>query len=322
MDEDFLGSEPGIDEAVEAFMKATPKDYKGDGAEVEDPNKEVEEVEDEEEVEEAAEEAADEASEEEGEGEEKPASRDASDDDDITVSVDGKDLKVKVKDLKRLYGQEAALTQKSQAVAQAAKALETQGLHVAKILDARIKAAEARYAKYADVDLFKAQRELEPEEFDALRNAQKAATEELTALRTEADAFIAESLKTRQEVIRSRAKLALPKIKEAIPNWDDKLYSDLRMYAIGQGFDKDDINELVDPAAIVMIHKAMQLDAAKAKTENVTKKTVKVPKKVLKKGDKSSDTTTLKINQARRQAASTGDIDDIADLYLAAQKNK
>ena len=324
MDEDFLGSEPGIEDALDAYLKSKPKmlDKDGNPLEVEEeeaPEKEVEETSEEEGEEEGSEESEEEG-EEEG-SEEKPKSKSADDEDEVSVSVDGKELKVKVKDLKRLYGQEASLTQKSQAVSNAHKAIETQGLQVAKILDARIKAAESKYAKYADVDLFKAQRELEPEEFDALRSAQKASKEELDALRAEADTFIAESLKTRQELIRAKAKLALPKIKEAIPEWNDKLYEELRLYAVGQGFDKDDINELVDPSAIVMIRKAMLFDAAKAKTENVTKKVIKAPKAVLKKGDKPSDTASVKLKQARRQAATTGDIDDIAALYLASKKN-
>jgi hypothetical protein len=47
--------------------------------------------------------------------EEKPR-RAAEDDDEVVVSVDGQEHRIAVKDLKRLFGQEASLTQKSQQV--------------------------------------------------------------------------------------------------------------------------------------------------------------------------------------------------------------
>jgi cellobiose-specific phosphotransferase system component IIA len=279
---------------------------------------------DEEDVEEGSEEESEESEDgdaDEEEGDEPPASTKADDESEVTVQVDGKDLTVKVKDLKRLYGQEASLTQKSQAVAAASRALETQSLYLAKIIDTRLKSAEAKVAKYKDVDLFKASRELEPEEFDALRAAKADAESEFKLLTEEAQEFMVRATQARTELVKEQAKVSLVEIKKAIPEWNDKLYSDIRLYAIGQGLDRDTVNEVIDPGAIIMMHKAMLFDAAKAKSDNVIKKVHKAPKGVVKKSDNTNDYKASKANQIFKKAQATGDIDDIVDAVLAARNN-
>jgi hypothetical protein len=213
------------------------------------------------------------------------------------------------------------LTQKSQAVAAASRALETQSLYLAKIIDTRLKSAEAKVSKYKDVDLFKASRELEPEEFDALRAAKADAESEFKLLTEEAQEFMVRATQARTELVKEQAKVSLVEIKKAIPEWDDKLYADIRTYAIGQGLDRDTVNEVIDPGAIIMMHKAMLFDAAKAKSDKVIKKVHKAPKGVVKKSDNTNDYKASKANQIFKKAQATGDIDDIVDAVLAARNN-
>lgn len=246
----------------------------------------------------------------------------ADDEADVTVTVDGKDLTVKVKDLKRLYGQEASLTQKSQSVATASRAVETQALFIQKLLETRTAAAQAKVAKYSDVDLFKANRELSPEEFDAIRSAQKDAQDELSVLTAENETFMRNAQAHRREILRDRARNSLTEISKSIPDWNDELYTKIRVYAVSQGLDRDDVNEIVDPGAIIMMHKAMKFDAASKKIETVTKKVVKAPTKVVKKSEDRGDYSASKTKQVNRQAANSGDIDDIVDAYLANAKSK
>jgi cellobiose-specific phosphotransferase system component IIA len=306
-----------IDELVDKYFE----DTKSEREAVEKP---TDSDPDEEDVEEGSEEDSEESEDGDADGEEgdePPASTKADDESEVTVQVDGKDLTVKVKDLKRLYGQEASLTQKSQAVAAASRTLETQSLYLAKIIDTRLKSAEAKVAKYKDVDLFKASRELEPEEFDALRAAKADAESEFKLLTEEAQEFMVRATQARTELVKEQAKVSLVEIKKAIPEWNDKLYSDIRLYAIGQGLDRDTVNEVIDPGAIIMMHKAMLFDAAKAKSDKVIKKVHKAPKGVVKKSDNTNDYKASKANQIFKKAQATGDIDDIVDAVLAARNN-
>lgn len=325
MDEELFGQETDIEDAINAFMKSTPDE--------ETPSDEDEDVGEPQDTEEEPEEEEEESTEEEEGSEEDPEDEDSDEDGDkpkakakvadedaeVAITVDGKEHRVSVKELKRLYGQEAALTQKSQAIAEQRRAIETQGLYLAKILNDRYEAAKQKVAKYKDVDLFRASRELEPEEFDALRAAKEGAESELKALEIEGQEFLKRATETRQQLLRNQAKESLKVITKAIPEWSDEVYGKVRTYAVSQGMDADLVNEVVDPGAIIMMHKAMKYDEAQAKKATVTKKVTKAPAKVLKKSE-PKDRETSKLKTIRREAQVTGDIDDVTELFLAASK--
>lgn len=321
MDEEFTNYSE--DDAADAFLRAQP-DYVDPDEEERKKKPPVEDTDGDEDEAEVEETEADEGSDEEAEGdEEEVASVDADDEANVKVLVDGKELAVKVKDLKRLYGQEASLTQRSQSLAQAAKTVENSSMFIAKILDQRLQVSRAKVAKYADVDLFKANRELSPEDFDAIREAKKDADAELLALESDAATFVQNAHTHRRELLRDRAKTALVEISKSIPDWNDELYGKIRTYAISQGFDRDAVNDIVDPGAIIMMHKAMRFDAAKAKTsENVTKKVIKTSKTIAKKSESGGDYNASKLKSVNRTARVSGDIDDIVDAYLANSKSK
>lgn len=323
MDEELEVSHD-LDDVIEQFMKSG-KELNVDDT---DPDNVVEVNEsDEDDVEEddvVTEDDDGEATEEEDDGddaEEAEPKVQADDEAEVTVTVDGKEHKIAVKDLKRLYGQEASLTQKSQSVSAQNRAVETQGLYLAKILQSRYESAQANVAKYAQVDLFKANRDLEPDEFDALRGAKEAAEAEFAVIETEARDFMKNAQDSRAAFVKEKAKLALKEIVKAIPEWNDTLYGEIRTYAIGQGMDRDTVNEVVDAGAITMMHKAMQYDLAKTKSETVVKKVVKAPKKVLKKSASATDAQSSKLKQAHRQAVESGDIDDVAAAFLARSQS-
>lgn len=318
MDDELLNSETSIEDAIDAFMKSRPDEETL--SEDDEAETEVEETEEETE-EESTEEAEGDEDPEAGsdDDDEAPAAKVAEDDAEVVVNVEGQEHRVSVKDLKRLFGQEASLTQKSQAIAAQRRLLEAQGLYLSKVLQDRYEAAKGKAEKYKDVDLFRASRELDPEEFDALRAAVENAKSELTAIEREGQEFVQRAQETRSRMLREQAKESLKEITAKIPDWSDDLYGRICTYAISQGMDADVIKEVIDPGAIIMMHKAMKFDESQAKKETITKKVVKAPKKVLKKSD-SPDRTTSKLKTLRKEAVNSGDIDSIAELFLAASK--
>ena len=260
-----------------------------------------------------------EESEDEQEEEKEPPKKAKSlgDDDVVTVKVDDKELKVPVKDLKRLYGQEAALTKKSQQVAEKRKEVEQDAMKTAAILDKMYNKAAERWKPYSEVDMLVASKQLDTEQFQALRQEANAAWEDFKFVSEEATNFIKQSQEANQAKLKEAAQESVKVLKEKIPNWNSNLYDSIREYAVSKGMPQDMVNNLVDPAAIELIHKARTYDESK---KIATKKKVSQPKKVMKTtamNDPKSTGNTQSKAKAEQRFRATGDLDDAADLFLS-----
>jgi hypothetical protein len=287
-----------------------------ESTEQEDTEGEEEEAVDSEEVEEDPEEDSEET-EDEDEEEESTSKKKVLDDDSLVeVKVDDEVLKVSVKDLKRLYGQEASLTKKSQQVAATRKSMEQEALKTAAVLDKMYKKAEERWKPYSEVDMLLASKQLDSDQFAALRSEAQAAWEDFKFVSEEADSFIKESQAQQQNKLKEAAVDAIKVLKENIPNWNTNLYDSIREYAVNHGMPSDMVNSLVDPVAIQIIHKARLYDEAK---KIVTKKKDLKPKKILKT-TKASDPKAMTPNKTAENAQrlkASGDLDDAAELFLS-----
>jgi hypothetical protein len=273
-----------------------------------DPDEETEEETDDDETEDESEEGA--------EDEEKSEAKKTLDDDaEVEVKVNDEVKKVSVKELKRLWGQEAALTRKSQEVAAKRKEIEQQEAKYAASLDKLYQKAASRWEPYSKIDMLVASKQLDTDQFAALRQEAQAAYEEFRFISEEAETFVKQTESARQEQLKVAAQEAVKVLKEAIPNWNSNLYDNIREYAIANGMNPDVINNLVDPVAIQLIHKARLFDESK---KVATKKKVNAPKKVVK----STNTSSVKDFKPNDQAAlvaraRAGDSDDVANLFLS-----
>lgn len=287
-----------------------------ESVEQEDTEGEEEEAVESEEVDEDPEEDSEEAEDEDEEDSEEVEGKTLDDDALVEVKVDDEVLKVSVKDLKRLYGQEASLTKKSQQVAAKRKEVEQEALKTAAVLDKMYKKAEERWKPYSEVDMLLASKQLDAEQFQALRAEAQAAWEDFKFVSEEADAFLKEAQAKQQQQLKEAATEAVKVLKENIPNWSTNLYDSIREYAVNQGMPAEMVNTLVDPVAIQIIHKARLYDEGK---KIATKKKVAKPKKILKTtkaSDPKSMTSDKTADNAKRLKA-TGDLDDAAELFLS-----
>ena len=261
-----------------------------DAVEIEDPE---EELSDTEETEEESDEGA--------EDEEEPTAKKALDDDtEVEIKVDDEVLKVSVKDLKRLYGQEAALTRKSQQVAAKRKEVEATEQKLGASLQKLYERAATRWEPYSKIDMLVASKQLDADQFAALRAEANAAFEEFRFISEEAQAFVEQTNAQRQEQMKQAAQEAVKVLKETIPGWSQPLYDNIREYAISSGMDAEVVNNLVDPIAIQLIHKARLYDESK---KVVTKKKVLTPKKVVKttvSPEASKDRKSTRLNSSHR----------------------
>jgi hypothetical protein len=249
----------------------------------------------------------------------KPTPKALGDDDEVEITIDKEKRKVPVKELKRLYGQEAALTKKSQQVATQRKEVEAQGVKHAAVLDQLFQRAQAKWEPYSKVDMLLASKELDTEDFAALRAEAQAAYDEFQFVSQEADQFMANAQARHKEGIKQKAQDAVKVLKELIPNWSNELYDKLRTYAVDNGFDPEITAQITDPSAIQMLYKARLYDEGK---KIKLKPKAKVPTKVIK----SSTTTALDVTPQKSKAAmlklqQSGSVDDAVEAMMARWGN-
>lgn len=245
----------------------------------------------------------------------------------IEVAVDGETKQASLKDLKRLYGQEASLTRKSQEVASKRKeaddALKRTDLSYQKLLER----AEARNKPYADVDMLVASKSMSTEDFSSLRREAKEAETDLRFLKEEANAFYQETqtqFKTQQA---EAAKECIKTLQDTVEGWGNDLYNDIRTYAVSVGLPKEQVDQYVDPNVIILLNKARMfdksMDTVKTKKAKVMKvktskgkvlRSVKAPKSSLDANTRKRELTAKRV---RENSSAAGDLDDIADALLA-----
>ena len=275
-------------------------------------------LEDEELEEEDEEDSETDLEEEDEEPEEEEATLEVSDDTEIDVSIDGEVKTASIKDLKRLYGQEASLTRKSQEVAKqrkdASEAIEKSNV----VLQSMFQRAQERAKPYDDVDMLVASKTMSDVDFAALRKEAKAAQDEVKFLTEEADNFYRGLQQQQSNQLQEAARECIKVLQEDVPEWSNNLYNDIRSYAVSQGLQQEQVDQYVDPAVIKILNKARLFDESK-KVATVKKQ---APKKRVMKSNKAPLTASAKRSMKtkeleQRVAAGSTDSDDLAALILS-----
>jgi hypothetical protein len=237
----------------------------------------------------------------------------------VEITVDGETKSVTVKELKRLFGQEASLTRKSQEVATAKKTAELDGERYMIASQRLLTKAEARFAPFEKIDWMVAQTRLSPDEFSALRDEARDAYTEVNFLKAEADDVLNTLAETRQGQTAEAAREAITVLTRDIPGWNREVYDKVRSFAVTNGMDAEVVNGLVDPAAIKLIHMAMRYQNLKSNALTKKAKAKAAPKRVVKPGRNRSDTlgTMDPAAAAKARAKSTGSRDDAMAALMA-----
>lgn len=312
--------EVDIDAAAEALLKrwSGKQSSAPERAAVTPPAEEVEEDEDEERPE-HEEEVEDSEEEAEQEGEEKPQRQLASDDHDVVVSVDGQNHRVAVKDLKRLFGQEASLTRKSQEIA----TLRSQTAEVAEkhatALNSMLERATERLKPYANVDWALAAARLSDEDYQQLKGAADTLRSDVEYYRTELNDTIGkarteQTTQMKQAAEQCVATITNPESPSFIEGWNDEVYTNIRQHAISLGATPQVVDNVVDPVAIKIMHKAMLYDKAQ---KTAVKKLANAPKNVNKTPTNDGHAANGGSRQAMEKLRQSGEPDDAAAALLA-----
>jgi hypothetical protein len=308
----------------ESNAPAKEDDAKAEDAEEETATEETEgETEDAEKPSEDAEETEGETEETTEDDEKKYAE---SDDIFVKVKVGDEEHEVPVKDLKRLFGQEAALTRKSQEVAAKTKEVEASQAKNIAALDVLVKRAQEAANPYRQINWAGLMKDpaVSPQEVSALQEAARAAFENETFLTTQLDNFMGEVTKQQQATHVQAARdcvkaLTTEDSPTYIKGWNESMYNDIRSFAVEQGLNQQMVNQLTDPAAFKMMHMALQFHRGAQKV--VTTKVNKAPKKIVKSNTVTGTSNRQTARQVDRNQAvaklrkSGGRMDDAVSAF-------
>lgn len=317
---------------AEGNTEETPDEDIENDSDAERPESDDESTEGDEDQESDSEEAEDDAEEadesEDGDDREDESERTVIDSDDaiVKIKVDGKEVEASIKDLKRLYGQEASLTRKSQEVAEVRKRAEEAGAYHVAGLEALYQRALKAVEPYKNINFLALSKDpnVSQEELTALWDAAQNAADNVKFLESELGNAMKFTQEKRREALAAQAKetvKALADPETGIPGWGEPLYNEIREFAIGQGLAAQVVDEIVDPAGIKILHMAMKYaKGAKAVTTNKgPKKVDKTPKKIVK-GAPQEVVRKAKTNHkdaAIKKLRQTGSTDDAAEAFLA-----
>ena len=329
-----LGDEMSSDDVADAILANwmdADEDQLSEKGELEATEESTDEQETED-VDESDETELDEETEQEAESEEDPDQEseeteeereevNLSDDTLVELQVDGETKQASLKDLKRLYGQEASLTRKSQETANQKKEANEAMQRADASLQAMLTRAKERYQPYEEVDMLVASRQMNPDDFAALRSEAKAAESDLKFLTEEANSFYGELQNKQAAQQRESAKSCIEVLQKELPEWSTELYNDIRHHAITSGLPEESVNQYTDPNVIMLLHKAMMFDKSKLVAKS---KKAKAPAKVLRSKKAPPNKTDQRISKQKvaqeklRSSPSGGnDLDDIAEMLMA-----
>lgn len=267
-----------------------------------------------------SEDESDDSDEEDEEADKKPKT--LKDKDIVKVSVDGKEIDVPVEKLKRLYGQEAALTRKSQEAATIRKKAEEAGARHVAATETLLQRAQERYKPYEGIDWLVAAQQLDAEELTALRGEAQKAYSDIQYLNSELDGFMHQAYQTRQADMIEEARTTLKNLqdpKTGIPGFSEKLYDEMRVFAINRGVPQEIVNNIVSEPMIRILHQAMQFERGKKALVKPKSKTA--PKTILK-GKANPEATRKVISKSKNdkplaKLKRSGSMEDAQEALLA-----
>ncbi len=280
---------------------------------------------------------SDESPEDEGDKEETKEAEEASkdkkyvdsDDTYVKVKIGDEEQEVSVKDLKRLYGQEASLTRKSQEVSEQRRVADEGIAKNVAALNVLHEKAKAKAAPYRNIDWLAISKNpaISAADASALRDEAKAVFDD--------EAFFEKDLGTLMTTISEKqkadtvaqAKVCISTLSTEgtaekpnplfIEGWSDKVYDDIRAFAREMGSDANAVNSLVDPVAFKLLHMAMQFKRGSSKV--LTVKTKKSPTKIVKASSSSTNTSSSSMsarNKAITKLKTSGSDDAAMDAFM------
>jgi len=254
------------------------------------------------------------------------------DEDDVfIVKVDGEDTEVSFDELLEGYSRQSDYTKKTQAVAEERKVIE-QAKEQFKSEYANLQTERQQYQqalgqlgaqlnagimRYQNVDWAKL-KEDDPVAYVTKRDEFREEQERIQMVQQQMQQVQQQSHEDAAKIHREAVVTETAKLKELIPEWSDTekqptLSKSIREYALAEGYQKEEVDSLIDARSVNVLLKAMRYDALQ-KADVKTKKVRNRPKMV-KPGTKRAKSDAAK----RRKAELSKTLQDSGSYKDAAK---
>jgi len=277
----------------------------------------------------------DDAEEDDDEDEDSSAPKVAEDDAIIEFKVDGEVQQASVSDLKRLAGQEAKLTQKSQAVSAKAKEAKAQSDFALDVIGQLYDASKERLKRYEGIDLVELAQSgnYSKEDLNQVRADMEDASKEVSFFEQGLKGFVAKQDETKQERLLQEANDAVTVIEDVTSDFHidgfKERYPAILQHGRDRGIPEEFLQEtpspwlwklLSDSEASSTVTKRLE-EKTEGKDGKKTAKTEKSGKQVLKskkaRRSKRGTTKNPKSKQLIERASRTGTDADALNALMS-----
>lgn len=328
----YPNDDGSLESASREFLGLLEPD-EGEPEDVEAQPTEVDESDDESTEEEASETESEEELEEEEEDDEEEEEEEEEGPELYPVKVDGKEELITLDELQKSYLRQSDYSRKTASLSESRK--EFEGLHAQMAQERQlIQQEREQYVnslqdvitgsmqsmdKYKDVD-WDSLKESDPIEYLTQQNEMRESQERIRALHNER---LSANEKYQQEAVQQHREMVnqeTAKMIEALPDWAEpdkqrELSTQLRDYALGEGYIDEELNQLVDHRSLLVLRKAMLYDQMQ-KTDLKSKKVKNAPKLVRSSTRADKKTSSAKRrNTTLKRLEESGHINDAAAAF-------
>jgi hypothetical protein len=246
----------------------------------------------------------------------------------FTVKVDGKEVEVTLDELQKGYSRTQDYTRKTQQIAEVRKQAEAELQSVraereqyAQLLGAL--QAQVQQAAQPQIDWDRLYQE-DPIEWVRQREVMRENQEKAAAIQSEQQRLTQLSQQEQEQQHQQLLQQEAQALIEAIPEWKDskKAQAEKAMLVqFGQkiGFTPDELKNVVDHRAVVMLRKAALYDQMMSKRGQIKPVTNNGPKPA-KPGAAGRVSSNTEAMRAQQRLAKTGRVDDAADAIYKLLK--
>ena len=249
---------------------------------------------------------------------------DAEDDQMVTIKIDGKDVEVKLSELKNGYQRQSDYTRKTMEASETRKAADAE----------TAKARQERDVYAQNLTRFQAQlegtlQEQQKTDWEALLNsdpveylrqqhlaqARQAQLQQVYAERQKVDAI---QKGEAEQAHASHIQMQQQELLAKLPEWRDAKKADaeraaIRDFLVKEGFDAQSLNQITDARAVVLARKAMLYDQMVSKASAAAKKIAALPTRMERPG--TGEQGLDKRGSAFQRLSKSGSLSDAAAVF-------
>lgn len=263
----------------------------------------------------------------EQEAQEAPEQPEGEEDPVVTVKIDGRDVEVRLSELKNGYQRQADYTKKTMEVAEQRKAADAE----------RSKALQERQAYAANLQKMQAQLEgtlqdqqqnvnwekllaEDPVEYLKQRHLAESRQAQLNQVLAEQQRVGSQMQAEVEQARRTHLQTQQQELLAKLPHWADEQKAKaektaLRDYLLKEGYDPSTVDSLSNARDVLTARKAMLYDQIMGKAEVAAKKVSTLPTKVLQPG--KGDANLDRRSSAYQRLGKSGKVEDAAAVFAS-----